>query len=797
MRSTVKRLNLGPRWIKLGRDFLAEKERVLLMLVAIAVSLVAVGSVLGGYAVLSREMAVNYLGTHPASATLELPGGVDEEALMLARLQPGVRVAEARDVLLARTRVGEDWRPLLLFVVDDFSTLRVNTFKPLRGAWPPPLGTMLIERTAPAMLGADVGGQVMVKTAHGALRALPISGSVHDPGLAPAWQERTGYGYISRGTLQMLGEEPVLHELRISLEPSADIKGIEAAASKLAQTLKARGQAVHEIRVPTPGQHPHQKQMTTILFLMLAFSVMTLVLSGILVASSLAAMLARQVREIGVMKTIGARQGQIARLYAALVVAIGASAVLLAIPAGLGGAGVLSRAVANLLNFTITNASVPAWVFGVQAMAGILVPLAVAYVPIRRASRLSVREAMDQYGVSPEFLRTRTARFPVALRNALRRPTRLALTLGLLAAGGAMFMTALNVSQSWERNIAKVYETRFYDVEIRFHEPQPERIIQRVREVPWVQTVEAWGYAPSAFSRPGEVDVVRTYPDRGHASFAMMAPPPNTKLVAFPLRSGRWLQPGDTDAVVLNHAALAQRPNLRLGDRVSLSLEGKQTSWRLVGIVEEIGAAGVAYVTDEAFMRVAGSEGKARMLRVATTAGTSEFRASVIRSIERRLAEDGVGVETAWPLTELRTAMGDHIVILIRSLIAMAAVMAIVGALGLSATMGVSVLERTREFGIMKTLGATPRRIKNLVIAEAAFIGALSWVAALVLSLPLTAWLDSLIGNLGFVAPLPFIVAPMAILAWLVLVALVSLVATLVPSSRASRTSVIQALAQV
>jgi putative ABC transport system permease protein len=790
-------LNLGPRWTKLGRDLKAEKERVLLMLAAITVSLVAVGAVLGGYAVLSREMAANYLGTHPASATLELPGGVDGEALAMARRQSGVRVAEARDVLLARTQVGEDWRPLLLFVVDDFSTMHVNTFKPLVGAWPPPPGTMLIERTAPAMLGADVGGHVKVKTAHGALREILVSGSVHDPGLAPAWQERTGYGYITRDTLQMLGEEPVLHELRISLDSAADIKSIEATASELARSLTAHGKAVHEIRVPPPRQHPHQKQMTTILFLMLAFSVMTLILSGILVASSLAAMLARQVREIGVMKTIGARRGQIAWLFAVLVMAVGVSAVVLAIPAGLAGAGVLARAVANLLNFTITNASVPAWVFGAQAMAGMLVPLAVAYVPIRRASRLTVREAMDQYGVSPESLRVRTARFPWALRNALRRPTRLALTLGLLAAGGAMFMTALNVSRSWERNIAKVYETRFYDVEVRFHEPQTDRIMQRVQAVPWVRTVEAWGYSPTAFSKPGEVDVVRTYPDRGHASFAMMAPPANTKLVAFPLRSGRWLQLGDTDAVVLNHAAVAQRPNLRVGDRVDLSLDGKPTSWRLVGIVEEIGAAGLAYVTDEAFKRVAGTEGKARMLRVATTAGTSEFRASVIRSIERRLTEDGVGVEAAWPLAELRTAMGDHIVILIRSLIAMAAVMAIVGALGLSATMGVSVLERTREFGIMKTLGATPSRIKNLVIAEAGFISALSWVSALALSIPLTAWLDRLIGNLGFVAPLPFIVAPAAILAWLVLVGLVSLVATLVPASRASRTSVMGALAQV
>ena len=789
--------SLTPRWTKLWRDLMAEKERVLMMMAAITVSLVAVGTVLGGYAMLTREIAANYLGTQPASATLELPGGVDAEVLAVARQHLGVRDAEARDVLLARALVGEDLRPLLLFVVDDFSSLRMNTFQASSGAWPPPPGTMLIERTAPAMLGAEVGGRVKVKTAHGTLREVLVSGSVHDPGLAPAWQERTGYGYISRATLESLGEAPLLHELRIAADPAADSRTIEAIASTLARSLADRGKEVHQIRVPPPRQHPHQRQMTTTLFMMLAFSVLALFLSGILVATSLAAMLARQVREIGVMKALGATRGQLALLYSTLVTAIGAAAVLLAIPAGFEGAQVLAKAVANLLNFTIKDARVPAWVFGVQSAAGILVPLAVAYLPIRRASRLSVREAIDSYGVSPEALRERTARFPWAVRNAMRRPTRLALTVGLLAAGGAMFMTALNISRSWERNIAKVYETRFYDVEVRFHEPQPDRIAQRVLEIPGVRVVEAWGYSPTAYSRPGEVDVARTYPDRGHGSFVMMAPPPDTKLVAFPLRAGRWLLPTDTDAVVLNHSAAAQRPDLHVGDRFDLSLEGEATSWRLVGIVEEIGSSGAAYVTSQAFMGVAGTQGRARLLRVATQTGTPQTRVAFARAIERRLAEEGASVESAWPLAELRTAMGDHIVILIRSLVAMAAVMAVVGALGLSATMGVAVLERTREFGVLKTLGATPARIRGLVIAEAGFIGALSWGAALALSIPITAWLDALIGNLGFVAPLPFLLSPTAALLWLLLVGVVSLLATLVPAQRASRTSVVQALAQV
>lgn len=111
--------------------------------------------------------------------------------------------------------------------------------------------------------------------------------------------------------------------------------------------------------------------------------------------------------------------------------------------------------------------------------------------------------------------------------------------------------------------------------------------------------------------------------------------------------------------------------------------------------------------------------------------------------------------------------------------------------------MGVSVLERMREFAVMKTIGATPRRITRLVVAESLFIGMLSWLVALILALPLTLLVDTLVGKLGFVAPLPFVIAPAPALGWLVLVGAVSPVATVIPARRASRLSVAQALLRV
>ena len=372
---------------------------------------------------------------------------------------------------------------------------------------------------------------------------LAVSGIVHDPGLAPAWQERSVYAYATRSTLVGLGQSPNLHELGIEFrEKSSDLRDIEAASDGLSQTLIAQGLHVTEIRVPPPAEHPHQRQMTTVLVMMLTFAALSLFLSSVLVANSLAAMLARQVREIGVMKTVGATTRQLATMYASLVAAVGVASVVIAMPFGVMGARAFSRSIATMLNFTITDQSIPHWVFGVQLVAGLLVPIAIATIPIARATRLSVRSALDQHGASQLSFSQLFIKFPIAARNALRRPSRFALTVLLLATSGALFMTSLAVSKAWVKNVDKIYENRLYDVEVRLHSTSTPALLKRLSTLPGVLAVERWDFSPAAFARPDRVDLVHTYPDKGHGSLSVMASPAKTNLVKFPLLSGRRLK---------------------------------------------------------------------------------------------------------------------------------------------------------------------------------------------------------------------------------------------------------------
>lgn len=801
---------ISPRWQKLRGDLRRSKGRVAMMILAIAISLFGVGTMLTAYTILTREITRNYQATQPASATLELHGAVDQALVEKVRGHAGIADAQAGATVLARVLVGADWLPLLLFVVDDFRDLRLNRFEPEAGAWPPPDGTLLLERSAVGMLQTGIGGTLQIKTPHGQPRAVPVTGLTHDTGLAPAWQERMGYGYISRRTLALLGEAPVFNELRIRVaEHPLNRASIERAVRGLAEELRAQGHAVREIQVPPPGRHPHQGQMEGVLTLFIVFSLMTLGLSGIMVATVVANMLAGQAREIGVMKAVGARTRQIAALYFVMLALLGAVAVVLSLPAGLFAGRKFAEQIGQLLNFTIGSQAVPAWVFGVQVAAGILVPLLVAAGPVLRGCRLTVREAINDYGVNAEgFGRHRLDRWLsawrgisrlrlLALRNLLRRRGRLLLSVGLLAASGGMFITGLSLGDAWRQLISRVYTERFYDAEIRLNQPEPEATLRAaLQTVPGIRASEFWGFSSSTtLTQPGAIDLVRTYPDERHNSFALFGAPPETPLVKFPVLAGRWLWPDDTDGVVLTHMARALVPGSKLGDRVWLSLDGKPTAWRLVGIIEEVGSPAAAYVTREAYARAAGTEGRPQMIRFASTATDPAARLAIIRTAEQALTAAGVSVRLGLPLAELQTAVGDHMAVLIRTLVAAAGLIGVIGVLGLASTTSMNVLERTREIGIMKAVGAKPRIILSMIVTEGVLVGALSWVLAVPGAALLSLGVGRMVGMMSFQVPLALVLSWSAILLWLGLVLVLSALASAYPAWQAARQTVRVALA--
>ena len=789
---------LPPRWTKLWKDVRLEKERTALMFTALVTSLLAISVVLGAWQILRREIRTNYLGTKPAQATLEIPGGVDPSLLRWVRQRSEIAHADAADVLQARAKVGEDWLPLLVFVRDSAEepSLAIHHFE--AGARAAPIGTLQLERTATLPLGVGLGDSLTLKLPHAPVQTISVSGIVHDPGLSPATQERSGYAYLSNASLRSLGEDPGLHELRVAFRsPGGSTQSVQLQAERLAEALVESGVAVHEIRVPPLEKHPHQAQMETILLLLLAFAALAFLLSAVLVATTLSAWLARQTRELAILKTLGASSLQIAGIYVAFVSLLGTSSFLVAWPLGVLGARGFAGKIASMLNFTVADSGL-SWTHPVSiALAAIAIPVLVALVPILAASRATVRQALADWGASPTFGGPLLAHLPRALRQILRRPARLALSTLLLASSGAIFLTALNVREGWKANLDKIWQTRHYDIEVRFQAPQSDSALAGLARVPGVVAVEPWGWTPASLARVGHIETVHAWPDKGHGSFSLMGIPTGTRLVSFPITRGRRLVGTDTLGVVLNHIAWAQAGRPEVGSPVVLGVDDRILSAPLVGVWEEVGSPAIAYLGSEAFKRFQDTRGCDRMIRVVTSARSPGERSEILRALEAAIQSKGMPVQVAVPFSELRTAIGDHLKILVGALLALAGVIGLVGMLGTASVTGMGVLERTREFGVLKTLGATPDRILRMVLAETLATGLLSWAGGCLLAWPLTVGLDRLIGSLGFLAPLPLVFHPAGPIAWLAMLAAITVISGWLPARRAGRLTVREALVQV
>jgi putative ABC transport system permease protein len=588
---------ISPRWSKLRGDIEQANGRMLMMVIAIAVGVIAVASISTAYTILDREIVRNYLSTNPASALIDVDMA-DASLVAGVRAQAGIADAEAAGQLTGRIEVRpNEWVPLLLFVVPDLRAARIDAVQLEAGRWPATRDAIMLERTAVSVANTALDQAITVQMPHGAKRALTVAGVVHDPSLAPAWQEQTVYGYVTPATLSLLGEDPSLHILKIMVtDASSNPAGVERTVIGVADRLRREGHAIGEIRIP-PHQHPHQGMMTSVIRLLLVFSLLTLLLSAILTATLTANLLAPQVRQIGVMKTIGARSAQIIQIYAGLIAAIGVLAVTIGLPLGIAAGRALAQNTARMLNLSLASQSVPAWLYITQMLVGVGLPLAAALLPIKIAAGRTVRETLGDFGVQlpvgpgppVRWISRLVGQDPalvLAIRNSVRHRSRLALTLGLLATAGAMFMTSINVKAAWQRNLVEAGIERHFDAQLQFAHAQPTaEVLATVSRVSGVRRVEAWSIESTSLARPDSLRVVSTYPDGGHGSLHLQAVPRDSKFLSPRVIAGNWLSATDTDGVVLNEQALSMLPEVRIGDRIDLIVRGVPAQFPVMGVV--------------------------------------------------------------------------------------------------------------------------------------------------------------------------------------------------------------------
>ena len=798
---------MSPRWIMMLREARLARGRLLSIVLALAVSIAAVVIMLSAYTVLSREVPRNYNGTNPASAQLETVGQIDDDLLEQIARQPNIAAAELTGTTTARVEVAPGkWLPMRLFVIPDFTQLRINKLGREAGNWPPLPGTLLIERSALDLAGGAIGHPLTVQFGRTGSHQIILGGVVHDPGLAPARQEQVLYGYATPATLARLGEQVPLSTLKIVVaRGTADSAAIETTARALSQWLLARDVRVHEVRIPPPMQHPHQSQMNTVLLMLFIFSLLVLLLGAVLSATIISGLLSHQVRQIAIMKAVGASRRQLAGLYLGLVGALASLALVIALPLGVMGGRALIVAVAELLNLVIASMALPWQLYTATIVLGLAAPLAAALAPVIAATRLTVQAAMQDRNVSRDMpsaskaqhwllrVASRDAAFTLALRNVLRRRFRFLMTMLLLSGAGAMFLTSMNLRAAWENNVTQAAADRKFDLELRLGAAVPaDRLMRLIGSVAAVRRTEGWSISMAALAGEGGLSISRRYPDGGHGSLAMRAAPASTTLVALTMLGGRWLRPDETGAAVLNNQALATVfPGAKVGSMITVKTEENTRSFKVVGLVRDILAPGAVYVTAADFAEATGSGGAVNAVRIALVDKAQV--SSAASAISAALAAAGIEVTASLTAKSFSAAQGAHIYILVWALGFIAAMMAVVGLLGLASSLGNSVLERTREFGVMRTLGASSGAVVRSVLYE----GILTALASVLVAVAVAALPSAVVGAmLASISnqDISLELSPAAAALWFAVAICAALTASYIPATRAARLTIKQTL---
>lgn len=790
----------APRWRKVWRDLLANKTRTLLVIVSIAIGVFAVGAIAGANLLLNRELRTAYLATNPASATLYVSPFTDE-LIDVVRRVPGVEDAEGRRTIRVRFQVApDDWRLLELIVISDFDDMRIHQVYPEQGDWPPPHREMLIERGSLEFMRASIGDSIVVELPDNRQRSLRIAGLAHDLNQFPSLLAGRAYGYITLSTLEWLGWSRDFDELHIVVsEGKSDVAHIRAVADAVRRKVENSGRPVNSIRVPTPGRLSVDDVLEPMVLILGALGFLSLVMSSFLVINTLTAILTQHVRQIGIMKAIGAKSRQLTTMYFAMVLILGVGALAIGLPLASLGARYLTDFAAGLLNFDVASYRLSTGIVLLQIAVGLVVPLLASVYPILRGTRLTVREAIADYGVGQERsgkgiidraverIRGLSRPLLLSLRNTFRRKGRLAMTLVTLSLGGAIFVAVMSVQGSLLKTLDEALLYWNYDIAVQFDRAYRLELLEReALSVPGVTAAESWGFSSARIVREDGSE---------SRNFSVIAPPQASAMILPTIVSGRWLVPGDESAIVINSDVLKEEPDLAVGDTIVLKIGGREATWTIVGIAKSAMTGPTIYANFDYFSEFVRSVGRSSNVRVLLDQRDPATQHRTAQALRAHFESIGLQVSATETMEQVREPIIFQFNILVVFLMIMAVLLAIVGAIGLTGTMSINVLERIREIGVMRAIGASGRAIKQLVIVEGIIVALISWVLSSIVSVPLSMFLSHIVGVAFMRAPLSFAYSVYGLVLWLGIVLVLSMIASLLPAWNAARLTVRDVLA--
>ncbi|GIJ69753.1 ABC transporter permease [Virgisporangium ochraceum] len=526
-----------------------------------------------------------------------------------------------------------------------------------------------------------------------------------------------------------------------------------------------------------------------------AFAVLGLVMSTLIVVNVVAGAVVAGYRAIGVQKALGFSPAQVVAVYAVQVLVVGVPACVVGVVAGSALAVPILAMTSDA--YSVAGASgVPLWVSALVLLAVPVVVLVAAVGPALRAGRLSAVQAIT-VGRAPRAGRAVRLRRVLALSRLPRpvalglgapftRPARAAVTVVAVLLGAATFVLAAGLAETLTRVAEGVNRTGAAQVLVPMMAPPDGDPGGR-------------GPAPGAGRQPADPAAIR----------AVVAAQPGTARVAglseatvdlvgstqrisvraydsdaswtgYPIITGRWY--ANPDEVVASSRML-RLTGVRVGDAITISGPAGERRVRIVGEVMLNGGDPTLVMDVSALSDAAGAV-PPRQYEVSLTRGTDPHAyADRLAAAVRDLSADAT--------VSADTQENEAIAVMLALIGILALLLGAVAALGVFNTVVLNTRERVHEIGVLKSVGMTPRQVRGMVVTSMVTVGLMGGILAVPLGWGVHRWIVPVMfdaAGFGYAPEFVSVYEPWQLVSLALGGVLLAVLGALVPAGWAART---------
>ncbi|HEX6024503.1 MAG TPA: FtsX-like permease family protein [Solirubrobacter sp.] len=709
-------------------DLTRRKARTIFTVLTLALAVASVG-IFAVPSLMQRSMEREVARNQQPDVTVSMKP-LQLSAARLAALQrlPNVVAIEPRSLFATRVWVGERREPALVVGVPDFAHQRADIVFVDDGAVPR-AGTLLTDRGNASRKGFGEDTARLL-AADGATRTLAITGVGRN--LTDGMDDPTNDWitfYATTDTVAALSGAPGYTSLGLRLRdpsrPAAE-RTVAALRDALRETTAFTAfddlPAIREAR-----GYPGKEQIENLAGVLRILTLLALASALVLVSSTMTTLIGEQTSEIAAMKAIGARRRDIRRLYLRTALLLGAIGAVVGTALGILLANVIAAFFASLLYADAAfGVSVPIVV--ASLVLGHVGPALAALPAIRRASRLPLHEALQATGSATggmgriDRLLRRARGLPrpaqIGLRGVARRLRRTVATVAQIALAVATLLALLSLGSGVAETTRGWFDDNHFDVWVQTvaSEPFGAEAQRLIFSTEGVRGVQAWTQNTVRFQ------------GRDVAAWGLPARP----LMDAHMVRGRWYSDAearDGGRVAVLGQTLASTTSTDVGDRITVTTSAGPATLEVIGVSgNQANNGGVMFMPLATLQDVLGSPGAVNSYWLTTTSPDHALIDRTTTRVEDTLAANGHQVLTTvmYDAREQQVAANATLTTMITVL---GLLIVAISMVALVNTITMAVLERTREIGMLRSVGARARDIRRIFATEGLVVAVCGWLA--------------------------------------------------------------------